>query len=80
MVRNIVGSLVYVGRGKYSPSWLAQVLAGRDRARAAPTFAASGLYLRNIKYETKWRLPQQGRIILETVVDRLSPLEMPHGR
>ncbi len=58
MVRNIVGCLVYVGKGKYPPAWLAEVLAGRERSFAAPTFAPDGLYLRRIKYEAKWGLPQ----------------------
>ncbi len=59
MVRNIVGCLVYVGKGKYSPSWLSEVLAGRERSLAAPTFAPDGLYLARIQYEAKWGLPQQ---------------------
>jgi tRNA pseudouridine38-40 synthase len=58
MVRNIVGCLVYVGKGKYPPDWLAEVLSGRERSLAAPTFAPDGLYLRSIKYEAKWGLPQ----------------------
>jgi tRNA pseudouridine38-40 synthase len=58
MVRNIVGCLVYVGKGKYPPNWLAEVLAGRERSFAAPTFPPDGLYLRRIKYEAKWGLPQ----------------------
>ncbi|MGC2165036.1 MAG: tRNA pseudouridine(38-40) synthase TruA [Gallionella sp.] len=58
MVRNIVGCLVYVGKGKYPPEWLAEVVAGRDRSLAAPTFAPDGLYLRHINYESKWSLPQ----------------------
>ncbi len=58
MVRNIVGCLVYVGKGKYPPDWLAEVLESRERSRAAPTFAPDGLYLRRIKYEAKWGLPQ----------------------
>jgi len=58
MVRNIIGCLVYVGKGKYSPDWLAEVLASRERSRAAPTFPADGLYLRHIQYDTKWELPQ----------------------
>ncbi|PIV91425.1 MAG: tRNA pseudouridine(38-40) synthase TruA, partial [Gallionellales bacterium CG17_big_fil_post_rev_8_21_14_2_50_54_146] len=37
MVRNIVGCLVYVGKGKYPPTWLAEVLASRERRLAAPT-------------------------------------------
>jgi tRNA pseudouridine38-40 synthase len=58
MVRNIVGCMVYVGKGKYPPDWLAEVLASRERSRAAPTFAPDGLYLRRIQYEAKWGLPQ----------------------
>jgi tRNA pseudouridine38-40 synthase len=58
MVRNIVGTLVYVGNGKQAPAWVAEVLASRDRARAAPTFAAEGLYLERVEYERKWGLPQ----------------------
>src|SRR3989338_3640301 len=58
MVRNIVGCLVYVGKGKYPPEWLAEVLISRERRLAAPTFAPDGLYLRRIQYEAKWCLPQ----------------------
>jgi tRNA pseudouridine38-40 synthase len=58
MVRNIIGCLVYIGKGKYPPDWLADVLAGRERALAAPTFAPDGLYLRRIVYDAKWGLPQ----------------------
>lgn len=57
MVRNIVGCLVYVGKGKYPPEWIAEVLESGDRSRAAPTFSPDGLYLRRIKYEAKWGLP-----------------------
>lgn len=59
MVRNIIGCLVYVGKGKYSPEWLAEILASRERSLAAPTFAPDGLYLRRIQYEAKWGLPQE---------------------
>lgn len=58
MARNIVGSLVYVGSGRHPPSWLADVLASRNRARAAPTFAAEGLYLENVEYAGRWGLPR----------------------
>ena len=58
MVRNIVGCLVYVGKGKYPPSWLNEVLQSRNRKYAAPTFAPDGLYLRYITYDAKWGLPQ----------------------
>lgn len=58
MVRNIVGCLVYVGKGKHPPQWMQQVLQGRERSHAAPTFAPDGLYLRRISYDAKWGLPQ----------------------
>jgi tRNA pseudouridine38-40 synthase len=58
MVRNLVGCLVYVGKGKYPPAWIADVLVGRNRRLAAPTFAPDGLYLRRIQYDAKWGLPQ----------------------
>ena len=61
MVRNIVGSLAYVGKGKYAPEWIAQVLVSRDRALAAPTFDAAGLYLVHVSYDAKWGLPQRAR-------------------
>jgi tRNA pseudouridine38-40 synthase len=58
MVRNIVGSLVYVGAGKQAAGWIAELLASRERTKAAPTFAPQGLYLERIEYAAKWGLPQ----------------------
>lgn len=57
MVRNIVGTLVYVGKGRHAPSWAGSVLESRDRSLAAPTFAAAGLYLEAVEYEPRWNLP-----------------------
>jgi tRNA pseudouridine38-40 synthase len=57
MVRNLVGSLVKVGNGSRPPEWVAELLAGRDRERAAPTFPANGLYLSEVEYERSWGLP-----------------------
>ena len=56
MVRNLVGALVYVGKGAHPPAWLGELLAGRDRARAAPTFEASGLYFAGVDYDPAWNL------------------------
>jgi tRNA pseudouridine38-40 synthase len=61
MVRNIVGTLVYVGNGRHAPAWAGEVLASRDRARAAPTFAAEGLYLERVEYAERWGLPARAR-------------------
>lgn len=59
MVRNIVGALVVVGNGNQPPEWIANLLAARDRSKAAPTFMPDGLYLARIDYDAKWSLPQE---------------------
>jgi tRNA pseudouridine38-40 synthase len=51
MVRNLVGSLVEVGRGAASQDWLRQVLDSRDRTLAARTFPARGLCLERVEYD-----------------------------
>lgn len=58
MVRNIVGSLVAVGSGRQPPGWLGDVLAGRNRDAAAPTFDAAGLYFAGPYYDPRHRIPQ----------------------
>ena len=45
MVRNIVGSLIEVGRGKRQPSWMAEVLEQKSRQSAGPTAPPQGLTL-----------------------------------
>ena len=50
MVRNIVGSLVEVGRGARPASWMADLLAGRDRTRSGPTAPPHGLMLVRVLY------------------------------
>jgi len=58
MVRNLVGALVTVGKGKHPSDWLSELLASRDRTCGAPTFGAEGLYLEKIEYDAHWNLPQ----------------------
>ncbi len=57
MVRNIVGTLVYIGKGRHPPRWAAEVLESRNRSRAAPTFAPEGLCLEHVEYGPEWHLP-----------------------
>lgn len=59
MVRNLVGALLYVGKGRFPPHWVRELLVSRDRSRGAPTFGAEGLYLETIDYEAHWGLPQR---------------------
>ena len=57
MVRNLVGTLVYVGKGAQAPGWVDELLQARDRKLAAPTFSPDGLYFRGPVYEAHWNLP-----------------------
>ncbi len=50
MVRNIVGTLVDVGRGRWSPGRVAEILQGRDRTRAGQTAPGKGLFLVSVSY------------------------------
>ncbi len=56
MVRNIVGSLLMVGRGEQPVAWIAALLAGRNREVAGPTAPASGLTFLGPRYEAHWGL------------------------
>ena len=58
MVRNLMGCLVQVGAGSQPPGWMREILDGRDRTRAAPTFDAAGLYLTHIRYPAHFALPE----------------------
>jgi len=50
MVRNIVGTLVEVGRGKTEPPRVKAILEARERKAAGPTAPAGGLFLEKIIY------------------------------
>ncbi|HYR96581.1 MAG TPA: tRNA pseudouridine(38-40) synthase TruA [Candidatus Binatus sp.] len=50
MVRNIVGTLVEVGRGERPASGMRDLLAGRDRTRAGATAPPHGLTLIAVRY------------------------------
>ncbi len=53
MVRGIVGTLLWVGRGKTSQGRFAEILRSGDRAQAGPSAPASGLCLIAVSYETE---------------------------
>ena len=50
MVRNLVGTLLEVGRGKITPQEFTTILAGKNRALAGPTAPAHGLCLKKVMY------------------------------
>lgn len=67
MVRNIVGSLMEIGCGNQQESWMAELLAAKDRTLAAATARAEGLYLVAVDYPERYDLPRppMGPLFLE---------------
>jgi tRNA pseudouridine38-40 synthase len=50
MVRNIVGTLLEVGRGKIEPEGIDRLFESRDRRLSGPTASARGLHLMHVDY------------------------------
>lgn len=57
-VRNMVGALIYIGKGKYPPAYMQELLLSKDRTLSPPTFSPHGLYLTDVGYDAKWGLPK----------------------
>jgi tRNA pseudouridine38-40 synthase len=57
MVRNIVGSLIAVGKGEKDAGWFARVFKACDRNLADKTADAAGLYFLHASYDEKFKLP-----------------------
>jgi tRNA pseudouridine38-40 synthase len=51
MVRNLVGTMLDVGRGRMSVNEIPGILAARSRAAAGPTAPARGLFLCSVEYD-----------------------------
>ncbi len=51
MARNILGTLLYAGKGKLRPEDIPGIIKSGDRKKAPPTAPASGLYLKNVIYQ-----------------------------
>ena len=56
-VRNMVGALIYVGNGKYTPLFIKELLEQKNRTLSPPTFSPNGLYLVGVEYDQKYDLP-----------------------
>ncbi len=50
MVRSLVGTMAEIGRGKYTPGHLREVLEKGDRRLAGPTAPPQGLFLVGVEY------------------------------
>jgi tRNA pseudouridine38-40 synthase len=57
MVRNIVGSLMVVGREEQPEEWIDWLLKAKDRTLAGATAKAEGLYLVDVDYPEEFMLP-----------------------
>jgi tRNA pseudouridine38-40 synthase len=51
MVRNLVGTMLDVGRGRLRAEAISEILAARSRAAAGPTAPARGLFLDSVEYD-----------------------------
>lgn len=68
-VRNMVGALVYVGKGTLQPQDMQNLLQQKDRTLSPPTFSPHGLYLTSVGYDQKWGLPSDK--VVADIVDWL---------
>ncbi len=50
MVRNIAGTLLWIGKGKIEPESVTEIFEKRDRTFAGPTLDAKGLFLEQVFY------------------------------
>ena len=62
MVRNIVGSLIQVGKGEKSGEWFEEVFHTQDRKLAGVTAEPHGLCFMNVRYDPKYKLPDSAEI------------------
>ena len=58
MVRNIAGVLMMIGSGDKPVSWAGDVLEARDRTLGGVTAPPNGLFLMDVKYHEKFRIPR----------------------
>lgn len=65
MIRNLVGTLVYVGNGRRPVSWVQEVLEAKSRVNAGSTFMPDGLYLTGIEYPPQY--PVGGALLPEVI-------------
>ncbi|CAL1329072.1 tRNA pseudouridine(38-40) synthase TruA [Candidatus Providencia siddallii] len=64
MVRNIVGCLLEIGSCNKSINWINKLIKLKDRKKCASTAKPEGLYLVNVEYPEKFKLPKN---IIESV-------------
>jgi tRNA pseudouridine38-40 synthase len=61
MARNIVGTLIEIGRKRLEPDDINMIIEGRDRRLAGPSAPARGLFLEKVYYNDTCRRLRRGR-------------------
>ncbi len=67
-VRNMVGALVYIGKGAHPPAYIKELLLKANRTLSPPTFSPNGLYLTHVGYESQWGLPTSAQSGIQVVI------------
>lgn len=62
MVRNIAGTLMVIGKSEQPSDWMKELLEGRNRAAAAATAPATGLFFMSVDYPERFGIPAPARI------------------
>jgi tRNA pseudouridine38-40 synthase len=64
MVRNLVGAVVCVADGRKDPSWMAELLANKERVSDSLVFPARGLSLTRVEYPSDDELLDRARVTI----------------
>jgi len=64
-----------VGEGSEPPSWIAALLAARDRTQAGVTAPAAGLYFQSVRYSYGAGVPEGAGAGQSAIISALPPRE-----
>jgi tRNA pseudouridine38-40 synthase len=64
MVRNLVGAVVCVADGRKDPSWVAELLANKERVSDSLVFPARGLSLTQVDYPSDQELLERAKVTI----------------
>ena len=64
MVRNLVGAVVCVADGRKDPSWMAELLANKERVSDSLVFPSRGLSLTRVEYPSNDELLDRARVTI----------------
>jgi tRNA pseudouridine38-40 synthase len=64
MVRNLVGAVVCVADGRKDPSWMAELLANKERVSDSLVFPARGLSLTQVDYPSEQELIERAKVTI----------------